>query len=111
MWGLAAVFVISGAGMLWLWRLAQGGKLPRNRWAGVRTRNTMSSDSAWLAAHHAAAWSFGITGLTFLTSAFALLATQSEESAPTVVSITTAVLVTGVIVVGGIQGDRAARRA
>lgn len=34
--------------------LGLAGKLPRNHFAGVRTRATLASDEAWVAAHRAA---------------------------------------------------------
>lgn len=45
--------VMSGAGLLLIWvaRATASGKIKRNAVAGIRTRKTMASDEAWLAAH------------------------------------------------------------
>jgi hypothetical protein len=52
--GLGGLLIIAG---ITLWIVAQRtatGVLGRNRFAGIRTRSTMTSDGAWLAGHQAA---------------------------------------------------------
>lgn len=50
-------------------RMGAEGRLPRNNSIGLKTRHTMTSDDAWLAAHREASPTlqlFGITGWLFL---------------------------------------------
>ncbi len=105
---VASVFLVSGAGLIWLWRLARSENLPRNRFAGIRTRRTMSSDAAWLTAHRAAAWSFGVAGLAFIVSSAILVVADPAESAVTAIALVTGLVVTGVVVAGGAQANRVA---
>lgn len=67
---LAVVMIGSGIPMLWMARAAASGRLGRNAIAGIRTRATLASDAAWLAAHQraeglmrAAAWCTIAAGL------------------------------------------------
>jgi len=48
--------VMSGSGVLLFWvaRAAARGRLRRNMVAGIRTRATLASDEAWIAAHRRA---------------------------------------------------------
>ncbi|GBD23026.1 hypothetical protein HRbin29_00677 [bacterium HR29] len=50
---LAAVGM-GGSAMVAVGAAGARGRLPRNRWAGIRLPSTMASDAAWEAAHRAA---------------------------------------------------------
>ncbi|MFC7431396.1 MULTISPECIES: SdpI family protein [unclassified Agrococcus] len=70
---LAVVMTGVGASMWWMARAAASGRLGRNAVAGIRTRATLASDAAWLAAHRraeghmrAAAWCALTAGLAAL---------------------------------------------
>lgn len=52
--GVGVVIVMSGWVVIWVAQRAADGRLGPNRWAGVRTRATRSSEEAWLAAHREA---------------------------------------------------------
>lgn len=51
---LAVVMIASGILALWLSRATASGRVRRNQIAGIRTRATLASDAAWLAAHRRA---------------------------------------------------------
>ncbi len=56
---IAAAAVLAAVGLGGLSTAAVGaagavGRLPRNRWAGIRLPSTMASDAAWEASHRAA---------------------------------------------------------
>lgn len=59
---IGVLFVIGGLAMLVIGTRIRAGKLPRNRWAGMRTTATMRSDEAWDAAQRATLPSLWITG-------------------------------------------------
>jgi len=48
---LCVVLLGTGAFYVWMARAAATGRLRRNRSAGIRTRDTLASEEAWLAAH------------------------------------------------------------
>lgn len=48
-----AVITIASAAVTVVGWLGFTGRLPRNRWAGIRTGYTMSTDTRWAAAHRA----------------------------------------------------------
>jgi len=51
---IAGVIVaVAGVAVVVVGRLMQQGRLPLQAWAGIRTRSTMRSDDAWMAAHRA----------------------------------------------------------
>lgn len=52
---MAAVYLASGALLLWTGVKAGAETLPRNEWIGIRTSKTLASDEAWLTGHKAAA--------------------------------------------------------
>lgn len=87
---LASVFVIVG----WL---STTGRLPRNRVVGIRTRATMASDDAWIAAHRAA-------GPSLFVGA-ALCAATSVIAVPA-----WPLWLVAVVLVGAVQAQRAAGR-
>ena len=45
---------LSSAAVAYVGYLGLAGKLPRNHFAGIRTRATLASDEAWVAGHRAA---------------------------------------------------------
>jgi uncharacterized membrane protein len=48
---LFVVLVSAGVLVIWVAQVAASGRLRRNHNIGIRTRATMASDEAWLAAH------------------------------------------------------------
>jgi uncharacterized membrane protein len=59
---IGVLFALGGVAMLVIATRIRVGKLPRNRWAGMRTTATMRSDEAWDAAQRATLPSLWITG-------------------------------------------------
>ncbi|UYQ77433.1 SdpI family protein [Glutamicibacter sp. JL.03c] len=67
MFGLLVLALTAGL----LARMGADGRLPRNSSVGLKTRHTLASDEAWLAAHREASPTLklsGITGWLFLIS-------------------------------------------
>lgn len=86
-------------------------RLKRNKLVGMRTKTTMASDTAWYAAQRAGAWSVAVAGVVVLgTGVWLLVARPGDEGGTTaVLGSTVAVLV--VVVIGGLQAQRAAKGA
>ena len=59
---IGVLFALGGLAMLVIATRIRAGKLPRNRWAGMRTTATRRSDEAWDAAQRATLPSLWITG-------------------------------------------------
>jgi hypothetical protein len=85
------------------------GRLPRNPWAGVRTRATLASDEAFALANRVAAAPLGAAGVVALVGGAALLAGGPGAVTWTVLAVSTAGML-GLTGVGGTLGDRAATR-
>ncbi len=68
-----ALLAAIGGGSLWMAWLMRNARLPRNDLAGMRTRATLASDEAWIAAHRASAWSIALTGVLLLAGGIWLL--------------------------------------
>lgn len=66
---IAAVLVIAAAALFVVGYLGWSDRLPRNRWVGMRTKTTMSSDAVWRVAHHKAGPWFVISGVMMLPGA------------------------------------------
>jgi hypothetical protein len=104
---LAAVLVLTGLALAVVAALGARARLPRNRFAGVRTRASLHSGPAFVAANRVAAPLLGAAGAIALVGGAALAA--AEEPAPAwvlvAVSVTGTALLSGI---GGVLGDRAA---
>lgn len=73
MWFVFIVILfVSMAAMMVGWQGWQG-KLPRNRWAGIRTTYSMASDERWKAVHHHGAPYLIFGGVASFSAALALL--------------------------------------
>jgi hypothetical protein len=85
------------------------GRLPRNPWAGVRTRATSASDEAFALANKVAAAPLGAAGVVASVGGAALLAGGPGAVMWTVLAVSTAGML-GLTGLGGTLGDRAATR-
>ena len=105
------VVAVAGVAAVVLGRLGQRGRLPMQPWAGIRTRSTMRSDDAWMAAHRTGGPLMEVAGwcAVVLGSAAALLSAASERWT-TSLTLAAAGILLVLIVGGGIRGVRAARR-
>jgi hypothetical protein len=104
-----SLLVLVGIALLAVAVLGAGSRLHRNRWVGVRTANTLSSQSAFTLANRVAAVPLGAGGLVAAAGGAVVLAGGPAE----VVWVVLAVAGLGTLVLtglGGALGDRAATR-
>ncbi len=99
--------LLAGAGLLAVAVLGARSRLPRNRWAGVRTAATLRTDETFTLANRVAALPVGAAGAVAAVGGAALLAGADGPLAWVVLAISAvgAVVLAGV---GGMIGDRAA---
>ncbi|MDQ4119411.1 MAG: SdpI family protein [Actinomycetota bacterium] len=104
---LAALLVLTGLALVVVAALGARARLPRNRFAGVRTRASLHSGPAFVAANRIAAPLLGAAGTIALVGGAALAAAPDPVLAwvLVVVSVIGTALLSGV---GGVLGDRAA---
>lgn len=110
----ALVMAVAGVVVVVVAVTARSGRLRRNHVAGIRLPSTMRSDEAWLAAHRAGFWPTALGGVAAvgggLTATVVVLARGDDGVGAGIVLGTAAVLLAGVVV-GGVLGVKAARRA
>ncbi|MGZ0710902.1 SdpI family protein (plasmid) [Coraliomargarita sp. W4R53] len=92
----AVALCASGVLAVWLARRGRDGRLPRNQVAGVRTSLTLSSDTAWHAAHRASAHATAIAGCGPIVAG-ATVGVLILVAAPTE---TTAIIAAGLLLTG-----------
>lgn len=91
-----------------LTELAARGRLKRNALAGIRTRSTMRSDNAWVAAHRAASRTIWIG---FVLSAVAgIIALVTTDAAAIIAAVVVVIVLAATITISLIQATRAASR-
>lgn len=105
------VVAVAGVAAVVLGRLGQRGRLPMQPRAGIRTRSTMRSDDAWMAAHRTggplievAGWSAVVLG------SVAALLCAADERWTTALTLAPVSIFLVLLVTGGLRGDQAARR-
>lgn len=106
---LVAALLVAGASLLLVGASGWSGKLPRNRWAGVRTPASMSSDEAFAAANRVAGPVVVTAGAVAVLSG--LLAIGADGALCVVLA---SIGLAGAIVLtlaGGVLGNRAATLA
>lgn len=104
---VGALLVLVGAALVTVAVLGARGRLPRNRWAGVRTPATLASDAAFALANRVAAAPLGAAGGVAVAGG---LVTLAGGSATVVVLALTAVGTVALAGFGGLVGHRAADR-
>jgi len=107
MFGLLVLTLTAGI----LARMGAQGRIPRNNSVGLKTRHTLASDEAWLAAHREAApilQIFGITGWLFLIASAIFCFMQNFTVAFTVTAIGFALGVTMMLVAAS-KGNKVAK--
>lgn len=104
---LAAVLVLTGLTLVVVAALGGRARLPRNRFAGVRTRASLHSGPAFVAANRVAAPLLAAAGAIALVGGAALAAAPHPATAWVLiaVSVVGTALLSGA---GGVLGDRAA---
>ena len=78
---MAAVYLASGALLLWTGVKAGAETLPRNEWIGIRTHKTLSSDEAWRTGHKAAAGYLKASSLPMILSGIFFIFASEEQIA------------------------------
>lgn len=105
---LAVVLGSSGVLLVWLARAAASGRVRRNQVAGIRTRTTLASDEAWLAAHRRAEGPTRAAGVAAIVTAAAVLLPVPVEAVMVIVLLG-AVAMIGLVLYGAKVGTDAAR--
>jgi hypothetical protein len=105
---LGSLLVLAGAALFTVAALGARSRLPRNRWAGVRTRATLRSDAAFALANRVAAVPVGAAGAVALAGGVVLLAGPGAALGWVVLAVAAAGVL-GLAGFGGLAGDRAAR--
>lgn len=107
--GLVMFAVMAGAGLLLIWgaRATASGKIKRNAVAGIRTRKTMASEEAWLAAHVRAKTPTLLAGVASLLGGVAALLPMGLNQVMVVVMVATGITFV-LVAYGAIVGGQAA---
>ena len=108
--GAGLVLIAVGVSLIAVWWAIRVGRLGRNRLAGIRTKAVMASDEAWRAAHDAGGWSIGLAGAATVVVGIGLALVQPSPGRTSLLVNAYAVALFVLVVIGGMQGDRAARR-
>lgn len=105
---LAALLLLAGSALAVLALLGATGRLPRNRFAGVRTPASLRTADAFALANRVAAGPLAAAGLIALAGGGALLVTGRGGATPWVLAVLAAV---GSVVMAGFGGSMGARAA
>lgn len=105
---VGCLLVLVGVALLTTAVLGARGRLPRNRWAGVRTSATLASDAAFALAQRVAAAPLGAAGAVAVAGGAVVIA--SPAAAGLVVLAVAVVAVLVLAGTAGMLGDRAAGR-
>lgn len=103
---LGALLLVAGVALLTVGLLGWRRRLPRNRFAGIRTPATLRSEAAFRAANHVAAPPVLAAGA--VSAAGGALVFGTVGPALTVIVGATGIGVVGLLVAGGLLGHRAA---
>ena len=103
---LGLVLLAAGGGLITVGLLGWWQRLPRNRFAGIRTPATLRSDAAFVAANRVAAPPVLAAGA--VCAAGGGLALGTDGSALTVIVAVAGVGAVGLLVAGGLLGHRLA---
>ena len=108
---MLGVIILGAFGVLLiiLGRMAAAGRLPRNGYVGIRLPSTMRSDEAWMAGHRAAATALTLSGIGPVALVVIAAATDPGPSSDTIVLIISLVWTLGLIALGTVQANRAAK--
>ena len=106
---LGCALLLAAAALVAVAVLGARGRLPRNRWAGVRTRRTLASDDAFALANRVAAAPLGAAGGVAALGGAAVLAGGPLPVTLTVLAVATAGML-GLTGLGGAVGERAVAR-
>lgn len=108
MWLLTVTLGLGGAAILVIGRLGVQGRLPRNRWAGIRASWARESEQSWQVAHQAAGGMMMLSGAIVVVLAASLPMVGADSPSWT---NGIALACCGVMVGGGWIAARSARQA
>lgn len=108
---LAVLLLLTGAALAVLALLGATGRLPRNRYAGVRTRASLRTADAFALANRVAAGPLGAAAVVALVGGAALTAAGRSGALPWVLGVFTLVGTVVLAGLGGLLGARAAQVA
>jgi uncharacterized membrane protein len=103
---LGVVLLVAGVGLLTVGLLGWRRRLPRNRFAGIRTPATLRSEAAFSAANRVAAPPVLVAGA--VCAAGGVLALGTDGPALTVIVVVAGSGAVGLLLVGGLLGHRVA---
>ena len=103
------MLLLGGVVLVYVGLLERRGRLPRNRWVGIRTRTTMASDAAWTAAHRATSWSSTASGALLVVTGLGLLVLRPSGDGAAAVATGAVAIIALLVLIGGIQAQRAAK--
>ena len=108
-WIVGLVLLLAGVVLLVVGRKQRAGTLRRNRLVGLRTPQTLRSDTAWCAAHEATAGLVAAAGVVQILAGAALLVLRpTGDGAIAAIVLGTAAVTVGLVLTAGIRGDRIA---
>ena len=98
--------VVAGAG-----RLGLKDRLPRQHWAGMRTKTTLATDDTWVAAHRASGRATVTGGVVMVLGGISATVSNPDEETAAGILMGTLAVAGVAITVGAVRGQRAARDA
>ncbi|MEJ8281425.1 SdpI family protein [Pseudonocardia spirodelae] len=105
---LAALLLLAGVVLVVLAVLGATGRLPRNRFVGVRTAESLRTADAFALANRVAAPPLGAAGIVALAGGGVLVALDRGGAAPWVLGV---IALVGTVVLAGLGGALGARAA
>jgi len=109
--GLGLLLIAAGV-LVWIIAVrGADGRLEKNWVAGIRTRATMRSDKAWLAAHREALGPNKLAALGSVVTGLAMIVLRPEGIGFALIMIGGAILLTSLVIYGAVLGNRAAKEA
>ncbi len=109
--GLGLLLIAAGI-LVWIVAVrGADGRLEKNWIAGIRTRATMRSDKAWLAAHEKALGPSKLAAIGSVFIGLLLIVIRPEGIGFAFIMIAGAFLLPALVVYGAVLGNRAAKEA
>jgi uncharacterized membrane protein len=107
---LGVLLIAAGVLLVVVGVLAADGRIPRNQFAGIRTRRSMADDRSWLTVHRAARPWMIAAGAVLVLAGVLALAVPSEFAAPLSAGIG-GILAAVLVLRGTAAGHAALRRS
>lgn len=105
---MGVVLIAGGALLVVVGKMTADGRIPRNQFAGIRTKRSMADDQSWLTVHRAAQpWMIG-SGLVLVLAGVVALVVPWEPAASAAAGI--GAVLTGILALKGTAAGHAALR-